>query len=315
MIHNDLEWVEKYRPKRVADVVLPDRLKTIFQSMVNEGVIPTLILAGGPGVGKTTVAKAMLDELGCDWIKLNGSLEGRTIDVLRGRITEFASTVSMEGGRKYILFDEADYSNAQTVQPALRGFIQDYSNNCGFIFTCNFKSKIIGPISESRCTTIEFKFTKEEIKTMIPEFYKKAVGILKAEGVEFEKVALATLIKKFAPDWRKIIGILQTYGRSGMIDSGVLVTLKETELVELIRMLKEKDFNGTRTWVSEMAVEPSDLFETFYKHMDKYFDDKASKAKLILALSEYQYSSAFVANQEINTMAFLIKVMMECSFK
>jgi DNA polymerase III delta prime subunit len=150
---------------------------------------------------------------------------------------------------------------------------------------------------------------------MIAEFYKKAVGILKAEGVEFEKVALATLIKKFAPDWRKIIGILQTYGRSGMIDSGVLVTLKETELVELIRMLKEKDFNGTRTWVSEMAVEPSDLFETFYKHMDKYFDDKASKAKLILALSEYQYSSAFVANQEINTMAFLIKVMMECSFK
>lgn len=315
MIHNDYEWVEKYRPKKVADVVLPDRLKNIFQSMVNEGVIPTLLLVGGPGVGKTTIAMALCDELGSDWIKLNGSLEGRTIDVLRGRVTDFASTISMEGGRKYIILDEADYSNPQTVQPALRGFIEEYSNNCGFILTCNFKSKIIGPISESRCTTIEFKFTKDEIKAMIPEFYKKAVGILKAEGVKFDKVALATLIKKFAPDWRKIIGILQMYGQSGMIDSGVLVTLKETELNELVRMLKEKDFNGTRTWVAEMAIEPSDLFESFYKHMDKYIDDKASKAKLVLTLSEYQYSSAFAANQDINTMAFLIKIMMECKFK
>jgi DNA polymerase III delta prime subunit len=315
MIHNDLEWVEKYRPKRVADVVLPDRLKNMFQSMVDKQFIPTLILAGGPGVGKTTIAMAMLDELGCDWIKLNGSLEGRTIDVLRGRVTEFASTVSMEGGRKYIILDEADYSNPQTVQPALRGFIEEYSNNCGFIFTCNFKSKIIGPISESRCTTIEFKFTKDEIKTMIPQFYKRAVHILKSEGVEFDKISVGTLIKKFAPDWRKIIGTLQAYGQSGKIDSGVLVTLKETELVELIRLLKEKDFNGTRTWVTENSVESSDLFEAFYKHMDTYFADKASKAKLILTLGEYQYSSAFAANQEINTMAFLVKVMMESNFK
>ena len=249
------------------------------------------------------------------WIKLNGSLEGRTIDVLRGRITEFASTVSMEGGRKYILFDEADYSNPQTVQPALRGFIEDYSNNCGFIFTCNFKSKIIGPISESRCTTIEFKFTKDEIKAMIPQFYKRAAFILKSEGVEFDKVALGTLIKKFAPDWRKIVGTLQMYGQSGKIDSGILVTLKENQLDGLIKLLKEKDFNGTRTWVAENAVESSDLFEAFYKHMDKYFADKASKAKLVLTLGEYQYSSAFAANQEINTMAFLVKVMMESNFK
>ena len=218
---NDFLWTEKYRPHKIEDVVLPKKLKTMFQSYVDTGNVPTLILTGPPGVGKTTVAMAMLDELGVEYLKLNGSLEGRQIDVLRGKITEFASTMSLEGGRKYIILDEADYTNAQTVQPALRGFIEDFADNCGFIFTCNYKSKLIPAISDSRCAEIHFNFTREEVNGMVPAFFKKAVHVLRTEDVAFDKVVVGTLIKKFAPDWRKILNELQKYGQSGNVDQGI----------------------------------------------------------------------------------------------
>jgi DNA polymerase III delta prime subunit len=314
MLHNDYLWTEKYRPHKIEDVVLPPKLKETFQSYVDTGNVPTLILTGPPGVGKTTVAMAMLDELGCEYLKLNGSLEGRQIDMLRGKITDFASTVSFEGGRKYVILDEADYANPQTVQPALRGFIEDFADNCGFIFTCNYKSKIIPAISNSRCAEIEFNFTKAETKAMVPEFFRKSVKVLKAENVEYDKVVVGTLIKKFAPDWRKILNELQKYGQSGHIDAGILVSLKEVQLDELCKMLKGKEFNSVRTWVAENGyADPSDLFGALYKHADKYLK-KTSSPVLIQLMAKYQYQSAFSANQEINTMAFFVEIMMEAEW-
>ena len=315
IMKNDFLWTEKYRPHKIEDVVLPKKLKTMFQSYVDTGNVPTLILTGPPGVGKTTVAMAMLDELGVEYLKLNGSLEGRQIDVLRGKITEFASTMSLEGGRKYIILDEADYTNAQTVQPALRGFIEDFADNCGFIFTCNYKSKLIPAISDSRCAEIHFNFTREEVKAMVPAFFKKAVHVLRTEDVAFDKVVVGTLIKKFAPDWRKILNELQKYGQSGNIDAGILVSLKEVQLDAVCKMLKGKEFNNVRSWVAENGyAEPSDLFRAFYKHADKYMKTKEDSAALILLMSEYQNSAVFAADQEINTMAFFLKVMFDCEF-
>lgn len=313
MITDQFLWCEKYRPKKVADVVLPERLKTIFQSYVDQKNIPTLLLTGSSGVGKTTIAKAMLDELGCDSIMINGSLEGRKIDTLRDVVVPYASTVSFVEGRKYVIVDEADYMNPESVQPALRNFIEEFSDNCGFIFTCNFKYKIL-PAIHSRCSIVDFSFTKEEQQKMVVEFFKRATAILKTEGIEYDKNAVGLVVKKYQPDWRRILNELQQYAASGKIDTGILANLKEMSLDEICKILKEKDFNAMRKWVTENSdADPTELFTAFFKHASKYLK-KTSIPPLVLLLSKYQYQSAFAANQEINTAAFFVEVMMEAEF-
>jgi DNA polymerase III delta prime subunit len=306
-------WSEKYRPKKVADVILPDRLKNVFQAYVDQKNIPTLLLTGQSGVGKTTVALAMLEELNCDWIKLNGSLEGRLIDTLRNTVTDFASTVSFSDGRKYIVLDEADYINPQTVQPALRGFIEEFSDNCGFIFTCNYKNKIL-PALHSRCSIVEFKLSKEEAKECAGEFFKRVCEVLAKENIKFDKKVVASVIKKFYPDWRRVFNELQKYAVSGAIDTGILVDLREVSIKEVCEMLKRKDFKSLRTWVGENSdLDTATLFSSFYQHGQDFFRGK-SIPLLVLLLAKYQYQSAFVVNQEINTMSFFVDVMTECEF-
>lgn len=312
MIRDDYLWVEKYRPKKVVDTILPKSLKSIFQSFVDNKNIPTLMLTGSSGIGKTTVARAMLDELGCDYIMINGSLEGRLIDTLRTKIVEFASTVSFSGGRKYIIIDEADYMNAQSVQPALRNFIEEFSNNCGFILTCNYKSKII-PAIQSRCSVVEFKIPKSEAEKMCKEFFGKATFILDVEGVKYDKATVAEVVKRFYPDWRRILNELQIYQDVG-ITSGMLGDAKDVMIKDLCGMLKKKDFKSLRKWVSDNSdIDPAFLFSSFFDYACQYFT-KPSVPMLVILLAKYQYQVPFVANQEINTMAFFVEVMAECEF-
>lgn len=311
MIRDEFLWTERYRPHTVADTILPKNLKTIFQSFVDQGNIPTLLLTGPSGVGKTTVAKAMCDELGIDYIMINGSLEGRLIDTLRTTIVDFASTVSFSGGRKMIVVDEADYMNAQSVQPALRNFIEEFSQNCGFLLTCNYKSKIL-PAIQSRCSIIEFKFDKKDIQKMCSEFFARAKSILEKEGVSYDQPVVAEVIKRFYPDWRRILNELQKYGK--VIDSGILHDVKEVALNKVCALMKAKDFKALRKWVSDNSdMEPDYLFQSFYDHACKYLE-KSSIPIVILLLAKYQYQSPFCANQEINTMAFLVECMTECEF-
>lgn len=311
MIHDDFIWTEKYRPKTVADTILPKNLKKIFQSFVDQKNIPTLLLTGPSGVGKTTVARAMLEELGCDYIMVNGSLEGRLIDTLRTTIVDYASTVSFAGGRKYIIIDEADYMNAQSVQPALRNFIEEFSSNCGFILTVNYKSKLI-PAIQSRCSIVDFAIPKAELEKMCKEFFLRTKSILEREGVSYDPPVVAEVIKRFYPDWRRILNELQKYSATGSIDSGILHNVKEVALNELCALLKNKEFKALRKWVSDNSdIDPAYLFSSFFDHACQYFK-KSSVPVLILLLAKYQYQVPFVANQEINTMAFFVEVMTEC---
>ena len=316
MIHEEFLWVEKYRPKTVEETVLPKSIKKILQGFVDQKDIPTLLLSGTPGVGKTTVAKAMLDELGCDYIMINGSLEGRLIDTLRIRIEPFASTVSFNGKRKYVIIDEADYMNRSSVQPALRNFIEHYSDNCGFILTCNSKNRLISAL-HSRNPVIEFKIPSEEREDIAKQFFKRGCQVLEAENVEYDKAALAAVIKKFFPDFRRIIGELQNYASiEKKIDTGILTNLSDINLDNLVRLLKEKDFTNLRRWVTENAdIDPVELFTSFFDHAEKYLKSKSDCAVLVLLLGKYQYQSAFALNQEINTMSFLVDVMTECNFE
>jgi DNA polymerase III delta prime subunit len=311
VIHDDYLWVEKYRPHTVADTILPKNLKAIFQSYVDNKNIPTLLFTGPSGVGKTTIARAMLEELKCDYIVVNGSLEGRLIDTLRTTIVDFASTVSFSGGRKYIIVDEADYMNPQSVQPALRNFIEEFSSNCGFIFTVNYKSKLI-PAIHSRCSIIDFQIPKAEAEWMCIEFFSRAKTILGMNDVTYEPSAVAAVVKKFYPDWRRVLNELQKYSATGRIDSGILHDVKEVALSEVCALMKNKDFKSLRKWVSDNSdIEPTYLFGSFYDHACSQFK-KSSVPILILLLAKYQYQVPFVANQEINTMAFLTEVMAEC---
>jgi hypothetical protein len=303
MLQDDFLWTNKYRPRRVKDTILPAYLKKTFQSFVDQKNVPTLLLT----------ALAMLDEMGCDWLKLNGSIEGRGIDILRTKVVDFASTVSFTGGRKYIIMDEADYMNPQSVQPGLRGFLDDYSDNCGFIFTCNYTSKIIEPL-RSRCSVVEFKIPKSEAEKLAKEFFKKACEILDKENVKYDKAVVAAIIQKFYPDWRSALGELQFHSTSGVIDTGALVNLKEVELKKLCALMKQKDFKSVRKWVSDNSdMDPAYLFSSFYDQACTYFK-KSSVPALILLLAKYQYQVPFVANQEINTCAFFVEVMCECEF-
>lgn len=313
MIREDFLWTEKYRPHTVADTVLPSNIKQIFQSFVDNKDVPNLLLTGSAGIGKTTVAMAMLDELGADYIMINGSLEGRNIDVVRTTIADFASTVSFTGGRKFVIVDEADYMNAQSVQPALRNFMEEFSKNCGFIFTCNYKNRII-PALHSRCSVVEFRIPKDKLSEVVKDFFKRTCHVLDSEGVPYEKPVVAELIKKFYPDWRRVLNELQKYSATGKIDTGILTDMKSVALKELVGYLKEKKFTELRKWVTENSdVDTNELFQSFFDHAAEFMP-KSSIPNLVLLMSKYQYQAAFAANQEINTMAFFVEVMIECQF-
>ena len=305
-------WVEKYRPATIQDTILPDNLKQTFQEFVNQGNIPNLLLSGSAGCGKTTVARAMLEELGCDYIVINGSLNGN-IDMLRNEIMQFASSVSLMGGRKYVILDEADYLNPNSTQPALRNFMEEFSRNCGFILTCNFKNRIIEPL-QSRCSVVEFKIKKTDLPALASQMMKRLMHILDTESVVYDKAVLAELIKKHYPDWRRVINELQRYSATGKIDSGLLANITESSYKDLIRFLKEKDFTNTRKWVAEnIDTDATAIFRTLYDTASMYVS-KNSVPGLVLILAKYQYQSAFVADHEINLMACLTEMMIEMEY-
>jgi DNA polymerase III delta prime subunit len=305
-------WVEKFRPKRVADCILPASLKDTFQAFIDQKSIPNLILSGTSGVGKTTVAKAMLEELDCDYITINASLYGN-IDTLRNEILNFVSSVSLSGGRKYVILDEADYLNANTTQPALRNFMEEFSKNAGFIFTCNFKNRIIEAL-HSRCATIDFTMTKAEKPKMAALFFKRACSILSSEGVEFEQPVVAELVQKYFPDWRRVLNELQRYSVNGKIDTGILAVVRDVSLTNLVEMLKGKKYTEVRRWVSDnLDNDQTSLYRRFYDQAAAVMTPDSIPA-LILLLGKYQYQAAFAADAEINTMAFLTEVLVECTF-
>ena len=307
-------WVEKYRPKTVSDTILPLELKRTFQTFVNNGDIPNLLLTGSAGVGKTTIAKAMLEELGCDYITINGSDEGRLIDTLRTKIKNFASSMSLSGGRKYVILDEADYLNAETVQPALRNFMEEYSANCGFILTCNFVNKIISPL-HSRCSVVEFKITNKEKPEMAKNFFQRVLKILDGENVEYDKKVVAEVINKHFPDNRRILNELQRYSATGKIDSGILTNTVDANFRTLIDALRAKEFSVARKWVAQnidgdTAPFFRKLYEEIYEHAKP-----SSIPQVVVTLADYQYKSAFAADQEINTMALLTEIMVDTEWK
>ena len=306
-------WVEKYRPSKISDCILTDDLKTTFQTFVNESHVPNLLLSGGPGVGKTTIAKAMLKELDATYIMINGSEESG-IDVLRNKIKNFASTVSMDGKRKFVILDEADYLNPQSTQPALRGFIEEFHKNCGFILTCNFKNRIIEPL-HSRCSVIEFRIPSSLKPTLAGEFFKRVQTILTEENVQFQPKAVASVVEKYFPDWRRVLNELQRYSASGTIDSGILVNISETNMRDLVSFLKDKDFKSIRKWVANnLDNDPSRMYRKVY---DTLYDeiDPNTVPHMVLAVADYSYKSAFVADQEINMLAFMIEIMSQVRFK
>ena len=283
----DFLWVEKYRPKKIADTILPNDLKQTFTEFVNQKEVPNLILAGGPGVGKTTVAKAMLEELDCSYIVINGSMNGN-IDTLRTEIKNFASTISFVGGRKYVILDEADYLNPQSTQPALRNFMEEYSANCGFILTCNFLNRIIAPL-HSRCSVIQFKIASSDKPKLASQFMKRVATILKNENIEYEQKVVAELILKHFPDWRRVLNELQRYSVTGKIDTGLLANITEVSMQKLLNAIRDKDFNTMRKWVVDhLDNEPAVLYRNFFDHAVEYFSPQ-SVPQLVVLLGEYQY--------------------------
>ena len=306
-------WVERYRPKTIEETILPTELKKVFQQFVDQKNIPNLILSGTAGVGKTTVARAMLEQLECDYIVINGSMNGN-IDTLRNEILNFASSVSLSGGRKYVILDEADYLNANSTQPALRNFMEEFSSNCGFILTCNFKNRIIEPL-HSRCSVIDFKISKKDMAKLAGQFFKRVQIILKNESVINEPSVVAEVINKHFPDWRRVLNELQRYSATGAIDSGILANMQETNLRGLITFLKEKNYTEMRKWVkNNLDTDVNQLFTQIYDTAEEFVTSD-SLPPLVLHLAEYQYQNAFVANPEINFVAFLTRVMMDVEFK
>jgi len=308
-------WFERYRPKTVADTILPKELKTTFQAFVDQKSIPNLLLVGRPGVGKTTIARAMLEEIGCEYIVINGSLKGN-IDTLRNDLLSYATSMSIvAGGRKYVILDEADYLNPNSTQPALRNFMEEYSENCGFILTANYKNKIIAPLSESRCSVIEFKIPNEEKPVLAAQFYKRAVAILHQEKITFDPPVVAQLIQKYFPDLRRILNELQRYSVTGKIDSGILASFNETSLKTVVGFMKDKNFTDIRKWIAENTdMEPVELYHNLYEHASTLVAPK-SLPVLILILAKYQYQDSFALDKQINTAACLLEIMAEVQFK
>ena len=309
----DFLCVEKYRPNTIRDCILPDELKKTFGLFVQDKHIPNMILSGGPGVGKTTVAKAMIDEIGSTYMMINGSEESG-IDVPRTKIKNFASTVSLEGGRKYLIIDEADYLNPQSTQPALRGFMEEFHKNCGFILTCNFKNRLIPPL-HSRCSVVDFIIPNDQKPKLASRFFARVGDILNSEGVKFEPKAVAELMNKFFPDWRRVLNELQRYSASGQIDAGVLVNISESNLNELYRNLKDKNLTEVRKWVvNNLDNDSVRIFRRVYDSLYDYLDSSTIPHAVVI-LAEYQYKSAFVADQEINMLAFFTELMGQVKFK
>jgi DNA polymerase III delta prime subunit len=310
-MNDHLLWVEKYRPRKVEDCILHDSIKTTFKEYVERKEIPNLLLSGTAGVGKTTIAKALCNEVGCDFIVINGSDESG-IDVLRTKIKNYASAVSLTGGRKVIIIDEADYLNPNSTQPALRGAIEEFSSNCSFIFTCNFKNRIIDPI-HSRCTVIDFKVNGSKAK-LAGQFMKRVEYILDQEKITYSKEVVAAVIMKHFPDNRRILNELQRYGVSGTIDSGILASVSDVQIQELIKALKDKDFTSARKWVTNnLDNDPVRIYRKIYDSTYEFIKPN-SIPQAVLVLAKYQYQAAFCADQEINLVACLTEMMVDCEF-
>ena len=306
-------WVEKYRPETIDDCVLPNHLKDTFKEFVKNKSIPNIILSGGAGVGKTTVARAMINEIGATYMMINGSEESG-IDVLRTKIKNFASTVSLEGGRKYIILDEADYLNPQSTQPALRGFMEEFHKNCGFILTCNYKNRLIEPL-HSRCSGIDFTINNGEKIKLAETFFVKVKDILDGEGIKYEPKAVAELINKHFPDWRRVLNELQRYSATGQIDAGVLVNISEKNIGELMHALKGKEFTNVRKWiVANLDNDHTRIYRRIYDSLYDHLDPNTIPHAVVI-LGDYQYKSAFVADQEINMLACLTEIMGVVKFR
>ena len=306
-------WAEQYRPRDIESCVLPKTLKSSLQSFVDKETLPNLIFSGGPGVGKTTAARAMLEQIGSTYMFINGSEESG-IDVLRTKIKNFASTVSLEGGKKYLILDEADYLNPQSTQPALRGFIEEFHKNCGFILTCNYKNRII-PALQSRCSVIDFVIPNAEKAKLAQQFFKRVMEILNENEIQFNEKVVAELINNHFPDWRKVLNELQRYSVSGEIDAGILVNLGDKNIKDLMAMMKKKEFTNVRKWVVDNLDNDSDkLFRSIYDNLYEFIDP-SSIPHVVVALGEYQYKAAFVADLEINMMACLTEIMGRVKFK
>ena len=307
-------FVEKYRPQTIDETILPKGVKKSFKEFVQNKEIPNLLLCGTAGTGKTTIAKAMCNELGADFIVINGSDEGRLIDTLRTKIKNFASTVSLSGGPKVVILDEADYISAESVQPALRNFIEEFSSNCRFIFTCNYKNRIIAPL-HSRCTVIDFTMPNSEKQKLAVEGLVRLKSICDSESIQYDEKVLVELIMKFFPDFRRCINEVQRYGASGVIDSGLLATLSEEKLTPLIDMMADKNWSGMRKWVGQNS---DNDFNTLYRKVFDSLEKRVSKSSIpafVLIIADYQYKSAFSMDYEINFVACLTEIMKECQFK
>jgi DNA polymerase III delta prime subunit len=310
---NQYLWVEKYRPQTIDECILPESMKKTFHEFIESGELPNFLFCGGAGVGKTTVAKALCNEIGAEYLFINGSEESG-IDILRNKIKSFASSVSLTDSKKVVILDEADYLNPNSTQPALRGFIEEFSNNCRFIFTCNFKNRIIEPL-HSRCAVVEFKVDNSEKQKIASLFFKRVVNILKIEDVKYDAAVVAELITKYFPDYRRVLNEMQRYSVSGTIDSGILVNLGDESYVELVKNLKSKNFTEVRKWVGKNSdVESTELFRRMYDKSIDYLE-QGSIPQLVLILADYQYKAAFVADREINTMAALTEIMAQLKFK
>ena len=308
-----LLWVEKYRPRTIEDCILPESIKKTLRDVVSQNKIPNLMFTGTSGIGKTTAARAICNETQADYLIINGSDEGRMIDTLRTKLTQFCSTISLSGSRKVVILDEADYMNADSVQPAMRNFTERFADNCSFIFTCNYKNRIIEPI-HSRCAVIDFSLKNGEKQVIAARFMKRVEGILSDESIDYDKEVIAKLVLKHFPDFRRVLNELQRYSTSGEINSGVLANIKEMNLKELIDSLREKNFSKMRQWVvANVDNDPATVYRKIYDELYNVVD-KGSIPQAVLTIAEYQYKSAFVADQEINLVACLVELMAECEF-
>ena len=312
-MNTDFLWVEQYRPKTIDDCILPDSLKNLFSSFIKKGELSNMLFSGTPGIGKTTVAKALCEQMNCDWIMINGSEEGG-IDVLRNKIKNFASTVSLSGGKKVVILDEADYLNPQSTQPAIRGFVEEFHKNCRFILTCNFKNRIIEPL-HSRFSNIEFKVNPKDKPKLASRLFERAIYILKEQNVDYEDKVLVELITKHFPDFRKLINELQRYSVSGAIDAGILVNVSDENLKTLVTHLKNKEFSDMRKWVvNNLDNDPVKIFRKIYDTLYTNLEP-STIPHAVLIIDDYQYKSAFVADQEINLVACLTELMSQVKFK
>ena len=305
-------WVEKYRPTNIQDCILPEEVKKQFQQFIAKGEVPNLLLSGSAGTGKTTIARALCNELGCDYIVINGSDEGRQIDTLRTKIKQFASAVSFEGKTKVVILDEADYMNRDSVQPALRAFIETFSENCRFIFTCNYSNRLIEPL-HSRTTVIDFKLAPSDKPVLASKFLKRMEYILNNEGVDYNQRVLAELLNKYFPDYRRVINELQRYSVGGSIDEGILSNFQEINAKALVESLREKDWKKMRQWIANnIDTDPQHVFRQIY---DILLPEVKGIPHLVLLIADYQYKAAFVADQEINLTACLTEIMANVEFK